>query len=174
MAKEGIAFTKYTALCNLETRHDVDLGVAYKNDVSAKSFTRYIAQSQRNDFLRSFFDTHHFFSFLMDGTTDSGNVEDELIIVLYCRRDDVVKEIKACARYLSVVTPDKANSDGLVTCLKDAMTRLRIGDALDSDVVLSSKPVLIGGGTDGASVNIGQHHSMRAQLQGSLNWLFWA
>ena len=54
------------------------------------------------------------------------------------------------------------------------MTRLRIGDALDSDVVLSSKPVLIGGGTDGASVNIGQHHSMRAQLQGSLNWLFWA
>ena len=52
------------------------------------------------------------------------------------------------------------------------MTRLRIGDALDSDVVLSSKPVLIGGGTDGASVNIGQHHSMRAQLQGCLNWFF--
>ena len=62
------------------------------------------------DFLHPFFDTHHFFSLLMDSTTDSGSVKDELIIVLYCKRDDVVKEIKPCARYLSVITPDKANS----------------------------------------------------------------
>ena len=44
----------------------------------------------------------------------------------------------------------------------------------DRDVVLSSKPVLIGGGTDGASINVGQHNSMRAKLQDSLQWLFWA
>ena len=40
--------------------------------------------------------------------------------------------------------------------------------------MLSTKPVLIGGGTDGASVNIGQHNSMRTKLQGALEWLFWA
>ena len=53
------------------------------------------------------------------------------------------------------------------------MTRLKVGDVLDSDIVLSSELVLIGGGSNGASVNIGQHHSMIAQLQGSLNLLFW-
>ena len=36
MAKAGIAFVKYTALYNLETRHNINLGVAYKN-VSANS-----------------------------------------------------------------------------------------------------------------------------------------
>ena len=172
--KEGIAFAKYSALYNLEERHEVDLGFAYKNDVSAQSFTHYIAESQRIEFLRSFCSESPFFSFLIDGTTDSGNIEDELIVVLYCKKDDIAKEIKSCARYLSVVTPDKANTEGLVKCVKKAMTRLKIDDVLDSDVVLSSKPILIGGGSDGASVNIGQHHSMKAQLQEGLNWLFWS
>ena len=173
MAKEGIAFSKYTALYDLESRHEVDLGVAYKNDVSAKSFTHYIAQSQRDHYVSSL-SKSHYFSFLMDGTTDSGKVEDELVVVLYCKQDDVAKEIRTCARYLSVVTPNKADSDGLVDCLKEALTRLKIDNVLDRDAVLSGKPVLIGGGTDGASVNVGQHNSMRAKLQDALQWLFWA
>ena len=53
MAKEGMAFSKYPALYNLESQHDVDLGLAYTNDVSAKSFTHYIALSQRDRFIRS-------------------------------------------------------------------------------------------------------------------------
>ena len=40
--------------------------------------------------------------------------------------------------------------------------------------MLSTKPVLIKGGTDGASVNIGQNNSMRTKLQSALEWLFWA
>ena len=105
MAKEGIEFSKYPV-----SRHDVDLGVAYKNDVSAKSFTHFIAQSQCDHFVRSPSNSHYF-SFLMDGTTDSGKVEDELVVVLYCKQDDVVKEIRACAKYLTVVTPNKADTD---------------------------------------------------------------
>ena len=66
-----------------------------------------------------------------------------------------------------------ADTDRLVDCLKEALQRLRI-DVLDRDAVLSNNPVLIGGGTDGASVNVGQHNSMRARLQDSLQWLFWA
>ena len=173
MAKEGMAFSKYSALYDLESRHEVDLGVAYKNDISAKSFTHYIAQSQRNHFVRSL-SKSHYFSFLMDGTTDSGKVEDELVVILHCKQDDVVKEIRTCARYLTVVTPNKADADGLVDCLKGALKRLSIDDVLDKDSVLSSKPVFIGGGTDGASVNVGQHNSMRARLQDALQWMFWA
>ena len=171
--KEGIAFSKYPALYDLESRHEVDLGVAYKNDVSAKCFTHYLAQSQRDHFVCSL-SKSHYFSFLMDGRTDSGKVEDELVVVLHCKQDDIVKEIRTCARYLSVVTPNKADTDGLVDCLKEALKRLKIDDVLDKDDVLASKPVLIGGGTDGASVNVGQHNSMRAKLQDALQWMFWA
>ena len=43
MAKEGIPFTKYPALLQLEQRHAVDLGHAYNMPDSAKLFTGFIA-----------------------------------------------------------------------------------------------------------------------------------
>ena len=46
MAKEGIPFTKYSPLYQLESRHSVDMGTAYNNDVSCKNFTHFIAESQ--------------------------------------------------------------------------------------------------------------------------------
>lgn len=84
MAKEGIAFRKYPALHELEARHGVDLGFAYKMKDSAKNFTQIIAKSQRQEFLRTFSATP-FYSFLMDGSTDAGNEEEELIAILYSK-----------------------------------------------------------------------------------------
>ena len=78
-----LAFKKYPGILELESRHDVAFGPAYLSDTSAQLFTHYIAQSQREQFLK-FFSGKHFFSFMMDGTTDSGKLEDELIVVLHC------------------------------------------------------------------------------------------
>ena len=44
--KVGITFEKYPMLYELEARHDVDLGPAYKTAPSAKLFTHYITESQ--------------------------------------------------------------------------------------------------------------------------------
>ncbi len=85
----------------------------------------------------------------MDRTTDTGNVEDELVVALCCKKDDVSREIKSCARYLSITTPNKADADGLVNCLGEVLTRLGINDVVDSASVLAVKPVLVGGGTHG-------------------------
>ena len=88
MAKESLPFTKYPALLELESRHGVDLGPAYRTPDSAKSFTSYIAKSQCQTFLNTLSSSgSRFFSFLMDGTTDAGNQEDELIVLLYCSKD---------------------------------------------------------------------------------------
>ena len=173
MAKEGIMFSKYPALYDLKSRHDMDLGAAYKNDISAKFFIHHITQSQCDLFVQSTSANSHYFSFLMDGTTDSGKVEDKLVAILYCKRDDTVEEVRTCARYLSVVTPNKTDINGLIDCLKEALKRLKI-DFLDRDAALFSLPVLTGGGTDGVSINVGQHNSMRAKQQDALPWLFWA
>ena len=40
--------------------------------------------------------------------------------------------------------------------------------------MLKGKPILIGGGTDGASVNISGQNGMKGILQRELPWLFWA
>lgn len=52
MAKENIAFRKYSAIYELEQRHGVDLGFAYHTKDSAKKFTHYIAETQRDSFLQ--------------------------------------------------------------------------------------------------------------------------
>ena len=114
MAKEGIPFTKYPVLYQLESRHEVDMGLAYNNYVAAKCFTHYIAESQWKAFVNFLKTNVHFFSFLMDGTTDVSNTEDEAIAILYCKKDDFSKQIESCTRYLGVTNPNKADANGLL------------------------------------------------------------
>ena len=45
---------------------------------------------------------------------------------------------------------------------------------LDKGTVLGGKPILIGVGTDGASVNIAEQNGMKGKMQRELPWLFWA
>ena len=64
-------------------------------------FTHYIAESQRQSFYESLTQSN-FYSFLMDGSTDAGNVEDELVLVQYCIQNDAAQEIRSSVRFLSV------------------------------------------------------------------------
>ena len=43
----------------------------------------------------------------------------------------------------------------------------------DSVLKAEDKPVLVGGGMDGASVNVGVHNGMKEQMQATPPWLFW-
>ena len=47
ICKEGLAFTKMSALCEHEEKHGVDLGAGYKNNQACAIFVDYIAQAQR-------------------------------------------------------------------------------------------------------------------------------
>ena len=130
MVKKSIAFNKYPALLQLEQHHGVDMGCAYGTVESTKSFIGFIAKSQHQGFPTSLSTctSSHFFSVLMDGTTDAGSVEQELIAI-------------------------PAHE-----CLEEALKVVRVESTLDKDSVLSvsGKPVLIGVGPDGASVKVGE------------------
>ena len=113
----------------------------------------------------------------MDGSTDAGNIEDELVLVQYCHKDDATKEIRSCTRYLSIEVPQKADADGLLECLGNALGAFGVSNILLKDSVLSvaaeGKPILVGGGTDGAAVNISGQNGMRGKLCKALPWLYW-
>ena len=98
----------------LEERLGVNVGFSYKTQESAKMFSHYIAENQRQSFLRAF-TRSNFYSILMDGPTDSGNIEDETVLVQYCTQDHYIQEIRSCARYLSLQVPTTANADGVNT-----------------------------------------------------------
>ena len=147
IAKESLAFRKYPSLHELEERHGVDLGFSYKTCDSAKSFTHYIAQSQCQSFLDSL-STTNFYSFLMDGSTDAGNVEDELVLIQYSTQDAAAQEMKSCTRYLSLEVPTNADADGLIKCLGNALRILGVENILDQSSVL--------GGASLSSLVVGQ------------------
>ena len=175
MAKEGMGFEKFPALHELQSRHGVSIGSTYVTPQSAKLFTHYIALAQREGFI-SQLSVAKFYSFLMDGSTDAGNIEQELVLISFCRKDDSARKVRSCTKLLSLLSPEKADADGLLKCLSNALQPLGVTDVLDQVNVIgvSGKPVLVGGGTDGASVNIAQHSGMRGKMQSALPWLMWS
>lgn len=76
----------------------------------------------------------------------------------------------------SLLTPEKADADSLLKCLSSALQSLGISDILDQTNVtgIVVSPVLVEGGTDGASVNVAQHCGMRDKLQAALPWVMWS
>ena len=71
----------------------MDLGVTYKDRDSAHNFVHYIAESQRRQFHVSLASCH-FYSILMDSSTDKGRVENELFVILFCKRDDTLQDVQ--------------------------------------------------------------------------------
>ena len=173
LAKENMAFSKYPAIHELEIRHGIDLGHSYATKDSAKLFTHYIAESQRSAFMRSL-SIVHFYSLLMDGTTDAGNIEDELVVIMTFCKDEVAGEVRSFARYFSIEVPTRTDASGLIACLQQTLQTLGVGNVVDKGTVLGGKPILIGVGTDGASVNIAEQNGMMGKMQRELSWLFWA
>ena len=51
MAKQGLSFSKYLSLLELEAHHGIDLGLAYSTPNSVKTFIGYITKSQRQCFI---------------------------------------------------------------------------------------------------------------------------
>ena len=83
-------------MVELESKHGVNLGRAYRT----KAFTLYIAEILHQGFLNKLSSsTGQVFSFLIDGTTDAGNQEDELIVMVYCDKNEETGEITTCTRY---------------------------------------------------------------------------
>ena len=175
LAKEHIPFLKYSAIHELEDRHGVDLGQTYKNRDSAHNFVHYIAEAQRQQFTSSLASCH-FYSVLMDGSADKGRVENELFVILFSKCDDTQQQIRTCARFFCVVEPKKADANGLLDCMSRALKSMCIENIFDRESVLNvcKLPVLVGCGTDGASVNVSEQNGMRGKLQAALPWLYWA
>lgn len=113
----------------------------YKNKDSARNFVHYIAESQRQE-LHGSLSSRLFYSILMDGSVDKGRVEDELMVILFCQRDDTSQEVKTCARYLCVVEPKRSDADGLLECLSRALTSMGLNTSSTERMLLVFRDTL--------------------------------
>ena len=164
ICKEGLAFTKMSTLCELEEKHRVDLGAGYKNNQACAVFVDYIARAQR-EALAAQLAKAKYFSIQADGSTYSGNVEDELYLVVYFDPYTQNGKVHIRNKFLTVRRPAHSNAEGLYECFIRALTYAVIPDWENK---------LVGFGSDGASVNIGAN-GLKGYLEKAVPWVlvFW-
>ena len=104
--KQNLAFTKYPETQIWKLGKESILVYHISPRIQLLTSTHFIAESQSQQFIESM-SSRHFYSFLTDGSTDVGNVDNEVIAVVYCKRDDKAAEIKSYGRYVSVPAPHR-------------------------------------------------------------------
>ncbi len=144
--KEGqlVDLALFQRQLGLGTRLGVDLGTGYKNNQACATFVHYIAKEQR-DHVQSVLAKSKFFSIQADGRTDSGNVEDELYVVLYFDSSGSNGKVHVRSKLFAVRQPKGCNAKSLFDSQVTAMDYVSVSDWKDK---------LFGFGCDGASVNI--------------------
>ena len=166
IATENLPFTKYAGICALESKHGVDLGSAYMNEIAGKTFCHYIAETKRSE-LKSLISTVKFFSVLMDGSTDKGNIDDEIFLMVWCDINGSDEKVHSRMSFLSVARPQTATSIGLFNCLQEVLSSFGI-----LSITASECTSLVGVGTDGASANIAAG-GLKGLIQKELPWVHW-
>lgn len=152
-AIEKIPFRKYPRICELEARHRVSR-TAYTNEVSCKTFTQYIADAKRKELLNKLKKVK-FVSVLIDGSTDKGNVDDELFMAVWCEHNSSDETIHTKTTFFHVEKPKSVDGSGLFESLKNALLKLEI-------VIETSSSKLVGIGTDRASGSRWVSHKLNA------------
>ena len=168
LAMEKISFRKFPSFCELEARHGVNIGSSYTTETAARSFIHFIAETKRNKLTLSL-QQGKFFSLLLDGSTDSRNIENEIMVVVWFDKNSQGCNERVIIRtsYLKVSRPSTANAKGIFEVLEAALQGLGI-----LAIGREHCAKLVGISTDGASANIA-NAGLKGLVEKELPWLVW-
>ena len=113
IATENLPYTKDPKICELETQHGVRVGTSYVNQNAGKEFIRYIVESRRQEVKQTLANAK-FFSLLLDGSTDTGNIDDEVLLLVRCDRNGRDEKVHTRMEYFTVVRPQSVTAQGLL------------------------------------------------------------
>ena len=162
VALEKLAFAKYPKICELQARNGVNVGSMYRNDVSGHEFVHYIAEAKRKELLSVA--KANFFSVLLDGSTDTANIEN---VVVWCDTSGTDEKVHTRMEFLTVVRPESATARGLFKVLETSLQHFGIQQLCKEECAM-----LVGIGTDGAAANIAAS-GLKGLVENQLQWVFW-
>ena len=159
-------FLKYPIICKLERKHGVDIGVSYINERSGRTFVHYIAEAKRQDLSKKIVSVK-FYSLLIDGSTDKGNVDNEAVLTVWCDPNGSDEKIHTRISYLSLIRPKLVTGVGLFEVLQQALRKLGI-----KEVDANHCKQLVGIGIDGALPKIA-NAGLKGIVESKLKWIVW-
>ena len=166
VASEKLSFKKYPELCELETKQGVYIGTSYTNEIAGRSFVHFIGEAERSVIVDALAKAD-FFSVLLDGPSDKGNCDNELVLVVWCDINGKDEQIHTRMSFLKVFQPDSVTGTGLLKVVECALQTLGI---LGFDDACCHK--LVGMATDGAAANIADG-GLKGLVEQKVPWIFW-
>lgn len=166
IAKDELPLSKYPGLLNLEERHGVTVGNAYRNIVSCSEFITSISDELENQ-LKKKLTTAKFYSVLSDGSTDVAITEKEAIFVQYLNTNPAGRDtVQVATSFLKLIDLKDGSAVGIVQSIKNSFQNIGIDDN-------SLQKKLIGFAADGASVNRGAREGVIGILQRTQPWIIY-
>lgn len=146
IAKNNKPFTDFPGLIELSEKLGVELREEYGNRTSCKEFISQIAKVLRSDLISELKDASCV-TLLLDGSADSGSVEE---LILYVR---FVRKFKIKETFLSLTPLESGSAAGYMEALEKELEKLGISEWL-------SGSKLVGIGTDGAASLLGAQNGL--------------
>ena len=152
MAKEGLAFKKFTGLCDLQENNGLDTGNNYRNEIKCKVFVSSIAAIEKEKYAKEIRDAR-FLCVLADGARDKSVTEQLTVFVHYADSNG-----RPPTQFSDLVSLQSANATGITDAITKGLEAVQ-GDERE----LSEK--LVGCTFDRANVMIGAKGGMSKKLQ---------
>ena len=164
VATQNLPLSKYSRICELESHHGVCVGSSYYTNVnSGKEMIHYIADSIRLERRKNLDEAKFFFSLILDGVTDKGNIDNEGILLVW---HDPNGSDHIRMEYFTVIRPKAVTGEGLFHVIENVLQDLGI-----DEISVEKCKKLVGIGTDGASANVAAG-GLKGRVEGQLDWIF--
>ena len=109
----------------------------------------------------------HTLQSLIDGSNDAGNIDNELLLVVWFDKEMVGEKVYTRVSYFNVARPASVCAEGLFQVLRDSLESLGIN--VDSQEQCAK---LVGVGIDSASANVAAA-GLKGYVEGIAPWIFW-
>ena len=140
LAKNGRPFRDFKGLLQLHQCNGVTVGSTYWNEINARVFVMYIHEAMFAR-MKMAVASSKFFSILSDGSTDSANVQEEIVYIRFHQ------DGRPTTKLVALKPVEKADAESITKAVVEAMeTDLGVTDWHDK---------VIAAGVDGANVMIG-------------------
>jgi len=110
----------FLVICDLEKKHGLDIGVSYTYECSSRTHVHYIAEARRQELAKKVVSAK-FYSLLIDGSTNKGNIDNEAVLTVWCDSNSTDEKIHTRISYLSLIRPKFVTGEGLFEVLVQAL-----------------------------------------------------
>ena len=139
LCKHNRPLSDYSWMTDLDEAKGYEVGSTYRNNQAGSVFMDYIADIEQENVVKTIKDSN-FFSITMDGSTDIGTVEQEILYVRTVLKGEIT------SKFLKIDEPESTSSQNLYNVVKATIHDLGL---------IASMGKLVGFGCDGASNMLG-------------------